>query len=112
MLAYSLNASPCFCKLAKYLTRDKDDKKIQLEKAGHCIELERDLQRDESLYGMEWDYFASNVKLEHKEKIKAFAIQFDTPQAIYHCLAAMFIGDYEESILELKELKDLLCKQV
>ena len=29
-LAYKLGASPAFCKLAKYLSRDKGDKKINL----------------------------------------------------------------------------------
>lgn len=42
-LAYKLYATPCFCKLAKYLTRDKGDKLENLKKALHCIKLEQDL---------------------------------------------------------------------
>jgi hypothetical protein len=42
-LAYRLNGSPCFCKLAKYLTRDKGDKLTNLRKAKHCIQLEQEL---------------------------------------------------------------------
>ena len=42
-LAYRLHGSPCFCKLAKYLTRDKGDKLKNLKKAKHCIELEAEL---------------------------------------------------------------------
>jgi DNA-binding phage protein len=36
-LAYKLGASPAFCKLAKYISRQKNDKKINLQKAIHCI---------------------------------------------------------------------------
>jgi hypothetical protein len=42
-LAYRLHGSPCFCKLAKYLTRDKGDKLTNLKKAKHCIQLEAEL---------------------------------------------------------------------
>lgn len=42
-LAYRLNGTPCFCKLAKYLTRDKGDKLTNLRKAKHCIQLEQEL---------------------------------------------------------------------
>ena len=42
-LAYYVNGTPCFCKLAKYLTRDKGDKLINLQKALHCITLEEAL---------------------------------------------------------------------
>lgn len=37
---YLLNATPCWVKLDKYLTRDKGDKLINLEKAKHCINIE------------------------------------------------------------------------
>ena len=43
-LAYYVNGTPCFCKLAKYLTRDKGDKLVNIKKALHCIGLERDLK--------------------------------------------------------------------
>lgn len=36
-LGYKIGATPCFVKLAKYLTRNKNDKKENLEKAFHCI---------------------------------------------------------------------------
>ena len=38
--AYLLNATPCWTKLNKYLTRDKGNKLSNLNKALHCIELE------------------------------------------------------------------------
>lgn len=44
-LAYRLGATPCFCKLAKYLTRDKGDKSVNLQKARHCVTLEMDLEQ-------------------------------------------------------------------
>ena len=42
-LAYYVNGTPCFCKLAKYLTRDKGDKLVNIQKALHCIALEEAL---------------------------------------------------------------------
>lgn len=42
-LGYKIGATPCFVKLAKYLTRNKNDKKENLEKAYHCICLEQEL---------------------------------------------------------------------
>ena len=38
--AYLLNATPCWAKLNKYLTRDKGNKLSNINKALHCIELE------------------------------------------------------------------------
>lgn len=43
-ITYMLGASPAWCKLAKYLSRDKGDKKINLQKAVHCIQLDMELQ--------------------------------------------------------------------
>ena len=42
-LAYLVGGTPCFCKLAKYATRIKGERQINLDKAIHCIELERTL---------------------------------------------------------------------
>lgn len=42
-LTYLLSETPCFCKLAKYLTRAKDDKVQQTEKAKHVSMLEEAL---------------------------------------------------------------------
>lgn len=43
-LAYMLGQTPAFCKVAKYVTRIKDNPVQQLNKALHCIELEEELK--------------------------------------------------------------------
>lgn len=42
-LAYRVNGSPCFTKLAKYASRRKLDRLGDLKKAFHCIQLEKEL---------------------------------------------------------------------
>lgn len=42
-LAYLVGGTPCFCKLAKYGSREKVDRSIDLKKALHCINLEKDM---------------------------------------------------------------------
>ena len=42
-LAYLIGATPCFTKLAKYITRDKGDKLINLDKAIHCVSIEAEI---------------------------------------------------------------------
>jgi len=43
-LAYKLNATPAFCKVAKYCSRVKDDMNQQIDKAVHCVELDKALK--------------------------------------------------------------------
>lgn len=106
-LAYSLNATPCFCKLAKYITRNKDDMVIQLNKAAHCIELERELIDGNNFYGTEYDDWGIEAIAPH-EKIKEFSLQFDQPNAIYNALFSMFNGEYDNALIEVKFLKERL----
>lgn len=50
-LAYILGATPAFCKVAKYCTRIKDDMGGQVDKAIHCVQLEKELNEYRGLYG-------------------------------------------------------------
>lgn len=45
-LAYLIGATPCFTKLAKYITRDKGDKLINLDKAIHCVSIEAEIKEN------------------------------------------------------------------
>ena len=54
-LTYLLSETPCFCKVAKYLTRIKNDKLTQHEKALHCTQLE------EVLYEINSDNYPEEV---------------------------------------------------
>lgn len=49
-LAYMLGGTPCFCKVAKYCTRDKGDHGENIRKAIHCIQLEKELKEYVPLY--------------------------------------------------------------
>lgn len=42
-LAYLVGGTPCFCKLAKYASREKVDRNIDLKKALHCVRLEKEI---------------------------------------------------------------------
>lgn len=42
-LAYMVGGTPAFCKVAKYVTREKGDHGENIRKAIHCIELEATL---------------------------------------------------------------------
>ena len=100
-LAYTLGASPAFCKLAKYLSREKGDKKINLQKARHCIQLELDLLNlnmyDRSSEGA-YDYnFNSAQKL-----LTDFSEQFTTSTNFYNALDMMYQG-YRETAIEYVE---------
>ena len=59
-LAYMLGQTPAFCKVCKYATRIKDDPVQQLNKALHCIELDRELSRYHKYYEFSPMEFANN----------------------------------------------------
>lgn len=42
-LTYLVGGTPCFCKLAKYGSRDKGDKLVNLNKALHCVSYEKEM---------------------------------------------------------------------
>ena len=100
-LAYTLGASPAFCKLAKYLSREKGDKKINLQKSRHCIQLELDLLNlnmyDRSSEGAYEYNFNSAQKL-----LTDFSEQFTTSSNFYNALDMMYQG-YRETAIEYVE---------
>jgi hypothetical protein len=93
-LVYKLNASPCFCKLAKYLTREKGDKLINLNKARHCIELERDLvSKGEGNYDF----------IERGDPSKVIC-EFTENEHIQNALILMYDRYYEDAIFYVNEI--------
>ena len=90
-LAYKLYATPCFCKLAKYLTRDKGDKLTNLNKARHCIELEKDLREYAYRYMDNLDFLSVS---DAKYLISTF-----TDNLLYQeALLGMWLGSWEGAI--------------
>lgn len=87
-LAYYLGGTPAFCKLAKYISRDKDDKAEDLRKAYHCIQLEEQLQ-----------YFAKkNYKYEDWEFVLYWLERFSSNSNIQKALKALTRYDYEDAL--------------
>lgn len=86
-LGYKIGATPCFVKLAKYLTRNKNDKKENLEKAFHCICLEQELVDYVSFY-----HDSDDVGfLEYKDYM---IDEFSENLFIRNSLAAMYDRNY------------------
>lgn len=96
-IAYQIGATPLWLKAAKYLTREKEDKREDAEKALHCIELE-----DEMLELRCSKYIAEMVAFDHPE-IKAFAQQFDDWEFINDILQKMYFGFYPQAIQIMEE---------
>ena len=95
-LAYRVNGSPCFTKLAKYASRRKVDRLGDLKKAIHCIQLEKDLilrydNRYEKLRVIE-PFFHSSL-CEFTEEGNLFS-------ALYH----MYYSDYDLAIRSVENI--------
>lgn len=90
-LGYKIGATPCFVKLAKYLTRNKNDKKENLEKAFHCICLEQELS-EYTVFYMD----NSDIEFVGLTEEKAMLIDmFSDNVFIRNSLAAMYDRNYK-----------------
>lgn len=92
-LAYKLGGTPAFCKLAKYLTREKNDKKINLQKAYHCICLEQDLEFWAG-YHYEYEMVDKQIINDNETLIIAFS---DGVVEIEQALSEMFYRNYPKA---------------
>ena len=104
-LAYMLGATPCFTKLAKYLTRDKGDKFVNIEKARHCIELEEALETNV------WQYVVNNIRALYWKIFKRIGIhplieEFTEDVTIRSALQAMFVKDYSAAKFVVNNYKN------
>lgn len=100
-LAYKLGASPAFCKLAKYLSRDKGDKKINLKKARHCIQLEKDL-KEYKYYDESKELAETCAKVSSVYLIESFAEQF-TQEDSFKCALNSMLEGYHDIAIECVE---------
>ena len=98
-LAYMVGGSPMFCKLAKYLTRDKGNRNENLNKALHCIALENEMI---DLRCQNYKVYVTGYK---SEEIKEFCSQFNPIDAeLYEgILTKMLEGYLQTAADELKE---------
>jgi hypothetical protein len=97
-LAYMLYATPCFCKLAKYLTRDKGDKLTNLKKALHCIKLEQDLIEYADTYFNKLDGLVSI------EEGKALIAEFTENNSYRKALLQLWMCNYDMAILVVEDI--------
>lgn len=92
-LAYKLGGTPAFCKLAKYLTREKNDKKVNLQKAFHCICLEEDL-KNWAEYHYEYEMVDDKIIEDNEQLIVDFSNGvYEIEQALYE----MFYRNYAKA---------------
>ena len=96
-LAYKLYATPCFCKLAKYLTRDKGDKLENLKKALHCIRLEQDLIQ------YAYAYVDMNMRVSAEDG-KTLIFQFTDNDSYRKALFHLWAGNHESAILTVEDI--------
>lgn len=92
-LAYKLGGTPAFCKLAKYLTREKNDKKINLQKAYHCICLEQELESWAG-YHYEYEMVDKQIITDNETLIIAFS---NGVVEIEQALSEMFYRNYPKA---------------
>ncbi len=93
-LAYRLGATPCFTKLAKYLTRDKGDKLVNLQKARHCVTLEMDLIN----YVHKFYSESPTEELYISEKYLSIIQEFSNDLLIKEALIHMWLFKYENTL--------------
>lgn len=95
-LTYMVGGTPGFCKLAKYASRNKGDKLINLNKALHCVKYEQEMQSrypNTMAEAYPFGFDASKSELAFK------LIEIFTPQQeIRSALKAMYNGEYERAI--------------
>lgn len=96
-LAYLVNGTPCFTKVAKYITRDKGTHKIDLQKALSCVLIEEELTNK----GIGLQYFAVPIEEDFVAKMIEKYTDVITYQMV---LKDMYFGEYHKAKNMLKAL--------
>lgn len=95
-LAYKVNGSPCFTKLAKYASRRKVDRLGDLKKAIHCIQLEQEL----SLLTVNR---YQDLKVPNNFFMKTLG-EFTEDKLLFAALHEMYNGDYAQAVRWVKAI--------
>lgn len=85
-LAYRVNGSPCFTKLAKYASRRKVDRLGDLKKAIHCIQLEKELGNPYEAIRVDKKFFYNILE------------QFTDDPLLWLALDEMYHGRYDFAV--------------
>lgn len=103
-LAYLVGGTPCFCKLAKYSTRVKGDRMINLDKAIHCIALEATMMEKHSFMVQE-NYPATTNRAKTDQAM--LLIDFFTKDPLIRvALKCMYCSQYQDAIVAIEKLKE------
>lgn len=103
-LAYLVGGTPCFCKLAKYSTRIKGDRMINLDKAIHCIALESTLMEEQSW--MVQENYPSLINKAKADQAKMLIDLFTKDPLIRSALKCMYHSQYNDAIHCIRKLKE------
>ena len=95
-LAYRVNGSPCFTKLAKYASRRKVDRLGDLKKAIHCIQLEKELS-------LLVDNRYQGIKVSDKFFHKTLR-DFTEDALLFSALYQMYYGEYDQAVRWVKQI--------
>lgn len=102
-LAYIVGGTPCFTKLAKYITRDKGDRMINLDKAIHCIQIEEQIFSKSPCHVVEtYPLLGSYTKIDQACLIVDI---FSDDEYIRTALKAMLQKDYSLAIASVENLR-------
>jgi len=99
-LTFDVNGTCTFCKVAKYISREKDDMVEQINKAIHCVELEKDLLKPHTYYpkGRSGTWAATKC-------IENFSNQFVQREIFNIILMSMMVQNYELATQTLLDLR-------
>lgn len=102
-LAYLVGGTPCFCKLAKYATRVKGDRQVNLDKAIHCITLEQSMMEYQSaMVKAHYPLLTNEVQKQQAYMlIKFYTKDID----IQYALISMLEGDYVTAVGFIQDVK-------
>lgn len=96
-LAYRVNGSPCFTKLAKYASRRKVDRLGDLKKAIHCIQLEEELVAE---HGNSYE----KLRIPSPAYIKYLNNFCGDNDRLWLSLVHMYLGEYSSAIKYIQEM--------
>ena len=102
-LAYLVGGTPCFTKLAKYLVRDKGDRRINLDKAIHCIKIEEQINETATYHVL--DCYPTLSNYAKKDQAQMVINMYSDDPFIQAALKAMLNQDYRAAVLEVEALK-------
>ncbi len=102
--AMDVGGTPAMCKVAKYLTRDKDDRLVNLRKAYHVIDLEADYLKTENGIMFYGGAKAREPSVWEKKCIERFCAQFINGFAYRPILTCLLVDKHSKAKENLTKL--------